>query len=64
MIRDASCASKRWYAMSTCGGWLALRLTGSQGWLFTALAVGLLLYGILIPVAIIRGAWSSGRAAA
>jgi putative MATE family efflux protein len=48
--------------VATCGGWLALRLTGSQNWLFAALAVGLLLYGILIPLAIIRGAWSHGRA--
>jgi putative MATE family efflux protein len=48
--------------VATGGGWLALRLTGSQDWLFTALAVGLLLYGILIPVSIIRGAWSAGRA--
>ena len=37
---------------------LALRLTGSEGWLFTALAVGLLLYGILIPVSIVRGTWT------
>jgi putative MATE family efflux protein len=45
--------------VATGGGWLALRLTGSQGWLFTALAIGLMLYGILIPLAIIRGAWGS-----
>jgi Na+-driven multidrug efflux pump len=47
--------------VATGGGWLALRLTGSQGWLFTALAAGLLLYGILIPLAIVRGTWSSNR---
>jgi Na+-driven multidrug efflux pump len=44
------------------GGWLALRMTGSEGWLFTALAVGLVLYGIMIPLSILRGAWTSGRA--
>lgn len=44
------------------GGWLALRMTGSKGWLFTALAVGLVLYGIMIPLSILRGAWTSGRA--
>jgi putative MATE family efflux protein len=44
--------------VATVGGWLALRLTGSEGWLFTALAVGLVLYGILIPVSIVRGAWT------
>jgi Na+-driven multidrug efflux pump len=45
--------------VATAGGWLALRLTGSEGWLFTALAVGLVLYGILIPLSILRGAWTS-----
>jgi putative MATE family efflux protein len=44
--------------VATGGGWLALRLTGSEGWLFAALAVGLVLYGILIPVSIVRGAWT------
>ncbi|MEA2738281.1 MAG: hypothetical protein QOH05_1588, partial [Acetobacteraceae bacterium] len=39
--------------VATGGGWLALRLIGSEGWLFTALAVGLVLYGILIPVSIL-----------
>jgi Na+-driven multidrug efflux pump len=46
--------------VATAGGWLALRLTGSEGWLFTALAVGLVLYGLLIPLSIVRGAWTSG----
>jgi putative MATE family efflux protein len=44
--------------VATGGGWLALRLTGSQGGLFIALAVGLALYGILIPLSIIRGSWT------
>ncbi|HEX3573708.1 MAG TPA: MATE family efflux transporter [Rhodopila sp.] len=46
--------------VATLGGWLALRLTGSQGWLFAALAAGLVLYGILIPVSLLRGAWTAG----
>jgi hypothetical protein len=48
---------------ATGGGWLALRLTGSEGWLFTALVSGLPLYAILIPLAIVRGTWTSGRVA-
>jgi putative MATE family efflux protein len=44
--------------IATGGGWLTLRLTGSQGWMFTALAAGLVVYGILIPVSILRGAWN------
>lgn len=43
--------------MATVGGWLALRLTGSQPWLYAALASGLIVYGIMIPVTILRGAW-------
>jgi Na+-driven multidrug efflux pump len=39
------------------GGWLALRLTGSLSWLFVALAAGLAVYGIVIPISILRG-WS------
>jgi putative MATE family efflux protein len=50
--------------VATGGGWLALRLTGSEGWLFVALAIGLALYGIMIPISIVRGAWTSGRIAA
>jgi putative MATE family efflux protein len=41
------------------GGWLALHFTGSRHWLFTALAVGLLVYGTLIPASILRGAWTA-----
>jgi putative MATE family efflux protein len=39
------------------GGWLALRLTGSLLWLFVALAVGLVLYGVTLLAAIGSGAW-------
>jgi putative MATE family efflux protein len=45
--------------IATASGWLALRATGSLYWLFAALAVGLLVYGIMIPLAILRGAWSA-----
>ncbi len=39
------------------GGWLALRLTGSLGWMFVALALGLAAYGLGIAGAIWSGAW-------
>jgi putative MATE family efflux protein len=39
------------------GGWVALRLTGSLGWLFAALAVGLVAYGGILSTAIASGAW-------
>ncbi len=39
------------------GGWLALRLTGSLGWLFVALALGLVGYGLTVAAAISAGAW-------
>jgi hypothetical protein len=39
------------------GGWLALRLTGSLNWLFAALALGLIVYGVALTAAIVSGAW-------
>jgi putative MATE family efflux protein len=39
------------------GGWIALRLTGSLGWLFAALSLGLALYGITVLAAVMSGAW-------
>jgi len=45
--------------IATGGGWLALQRTGSLAWLFAALALGLVVYGVTIPTAVIRGAWSS-----
>ena len=30
------------------GGWLALRVTGSLHWLFAAIALGLVLYGVTV----------------
>src|SRR3979411_1031520 len=53
-------AGTRQLVVANGGGRLALLLTGSLQWLFVALAFGLLAYGILVPTAIIRGAWSLG----
>ena len=39
------------------GGWLALRLTGSLAWLFAALALGLVIQGVTVLIAIKAGAW-------
>lgn len=39
------------------GGWLALSLTGSPTWLFAALALGLVLYGVVVALAVKSGAW-------
>ena len=39
------------------GGWIALSLTGSLAWLFAALALALVAYGLTIAGAIGRGAW-------
>src|SRR4030095_9773700 len=38
------------------GGWLTLRLTGSLNWLFAALALGLVVYGVTLTAASIVGA--------
>jgi len=43
--------------VAIAGGWLALRLTGSLNWLFAALALGLVLHGLTLVVAIGTGAW-------
>lgn len=39
------------------GGWLMLRLTGSLGWMFAALALGLVVYGLSLLVAVASGTW-------
>jgi putative MATE family efflux protein len=44
------------------GGWLALHLTGSIDWLFAAVALGLVVYGATMAVAIRGGAWFPGSA--
>jgi putative MATE family efflux protein len=38
-------------------GWAAMRATGSLSWLFAALGFSLLVYGLTILAAILRGAW-------
>jgi Na+-driven multidrug efflux pump len=40
-------------------GWLALHLTGSLNWLFVALALGLIVYGVVLTAAITSGTWFS-----
>ena len=44
-------------AVALGGGWLALRLTGSLSWLFAAVALGLVLQGVTMVIAIMAGAW-------
>lgn len=39
------------------GGWVALRLTGSPTWLFAALALALIVYGVTIVIVIRGGVW-------
>ena len=46
------------------GGWIALRLTGSLGSVFAALALGLVAYGVIISTAIRSGAWFRRKASA
>ena len=43
--------------VAIAGGWLALRLTGSLGWVFAALAAALVIYGVLLSSAIASGVW-------
>lgn len=43
--------------VATAGGWAMLHLTGAQGWLYAMLALGLLIYGLTIPAAILSGSW-------
>ena len=39
------------------GGWLVLRWTGSVHWMFAAMTLALVVYGILITMTIASGAW-------
>jgi putative MATE family efflux protein len=43
------------------GGYVALRLTGSLVWLFVALALGLVAYGVTVTAAVSAGTWFRGR---
>ena len=51
--------------IAIAGGWLALHLTGSLGWVFAALAAALVTYGVLLSSAVASGVWfrrtASGR---
>jgi putative MATE family efflux protein len=46
--------------VAIAGGWLVLRVTGSLAWLFAALALGLVLYGLTVLAAVMSGAWFRG----
>jgi putative MATE family efflux protein len=39
------------------GGWLVLKLTGSLNWLFAALTLALVIYGVVVTAAIASGVW-------
>lgn len=43
------------------GGWLLLRATGHIAYVFAALGLGLAVLGLMIAVAVRRGAWFKGR---
>jgi putative MATE family efflux protein len=47
--------------ISIVGGWLVLRWTGSLDWLFAALALGLVVFGTSVALAIRSGAWFRGQ---
>jgi Na+-driven multidrug efflux pump len=42
-------------------GWFALRATGSLGWLFACLGLGLVAYGGMVATAVARGTWFARR---
>jgi putative MATE family efflux protein len=44
-------------AIAIGGGWIALTLTGSLAWLFGALSLALVVYGVMQAVAIGSGVW-------
>jgi Na+-driven multidrug efflux pump len=43
------------------GAWAALLATGSLAWVFAAIAVSLLAYGIVMTVSVARGVWFRSR---
>jgi putative MATE family efflux protein len=47
--------------ISIVGGWLVLRWTGSLEWMFAALALGLVVFGTSVALAIRSGAWFRGQ---
>jgi putative MATE family efflux protein len=46
------------------GGWIALRLTGSLSWLFAALTIALVVYGVMLSIAVASGVWFRNARAA
>lgn len=44
-------------AIALAGGWVALSLTGSLAWLFAAVALALIVYGVTVAIAVLSGAW-------
>lgn len=48
-------------AIALGGGWILLAMTGSLTWLFAALALGLVLYGVVLTTAVASGRWFTGR---
>lgn len=52
------------FIIAVGGGWIALTATGSLGWVFVALASGLVAYGLLISAAVAAGAWFKSAAPA
>lgn len=43
------------------GGWLFAAATGSIGWAYVALALALVVYGVVVSAAVASGAWFRGR---
>ncbi len=48
-------------AIALGGGWILLAMTGSLTWLFAALALGLVIYGVVLTTAVASGRWFTGR---
>jgi putative MATE family efflux protein len=46
--------------ISVVGGWIVLQMTGSLTWLFAALALGLVVFGLAVAAAVGSGAWFRG----
>jgi len=47
--------------IAVVGGWVAYRLTGSLDWVFAALALALVVYGVAVVSAIASGVWFRPR---
>jgi MATE family, multidrug efflux pump len=47
-------------AVAVGGGWFVLLVTGSLAWLFAAVALGLLVHGVVVLAAVASGTWFRG----